>query len=435
MFVVLTLVLIYWVAQNANYSDGVSVLSSNQNSFILPGETTRDFSFIDTVKLYNYEIDRYFTDYPWVVKTSLFVVIGSTIVLMVVLFRIFNTYLEQRRKEKQIARFSQKYSDSLEYILASERDLDLEEMLNACNISESYYVTTSQVAEKWFLLYLNKFYGESLGLFRNQNNVVRFFEAIGLINYCQNLLLKGTPERQYRVLQMLRLTRLPISEGALSRVINHSKDYLRKSARQLYMLNNTNNPYNFLKESSDMTLWESMELHTLFMRQHKEGRALPTFLPFIKSAHNSSYESFLIRESAYWTPESVDDKIISYISSESPQVRSSVVDAIAISHYEEGRDILINAYDSATSHEKLRILRCLLYLNPPRTEEFFRKCFMEADAYRLKLKSLYCLYHYGEPGRRIFEDLRSDSSEEQQILFEHVEHDRSFELSKYDINK
>ncbi len=426
-------VLVFYILQKMNI-DGVSVMSSNAESYILPGTMTRDFSLFDTIRLLNYRFELIFNDYPWVVKTSLVVIVGSIITTIVTLIQIYRTYSRMNRVAREQQRFSDKYYGRLHTLVTSEHEFTATEIQELFEFPEDYRANTLKEAELWFSLYMRLH--EELGenVYRNHDNMLRASEMIGLVDYGQRVMLTGTVSQQNRILQIARLTRLPVSEGALSRLLNHQNRNLRRSARLLYMMVNTNNPYNFMSDNTQLTVWERMELHALLRLQKRERRSMPAFLSFIKSANNPSYESFLIRESAFWDEEKNGDAILKYLSSPHLSVRMAVIDAMAIRNYGLGIRPLQELYSQASVVEKHKILQALFYIHEGRMEDFFVTAYRTADAYRIKIVALDCLHQYSHSGRELFDTLREAATEQESILFKHVLSNSKFAPQEYQIS-
>lgn len=425
------LILTYLILTKVNWN-GESILSTNADTFIIPGTLTRDFALFDTIRLYNYKLDILFNDFPLVVKISLFVVISSIITMIVVTFMMFNTFVRQKRKDKFYADFAERHTEGLEVILKTDEVLDLPTILKTVGVEENYWVKNREVAEAWFMLYLALYYGAEG--FRNQDNILRFMDSIGLLDYCHTLLLKGEPNQQARILQLVRLGRIPVGEGSLSRLLNHKNKVLAKSARLLFMLINTNNPYHFMDNRATLTTWDAMELHALLQRQQEEQRSLPSFLSLIRHAHSDAYISYLIREWGFFGEEVEAEEIYSFIHKETESLQLAVVDAAAVRGDKQAISYLQTLYPTASRQTRVRILDALLKIGDCGEEKFLENAFLKADSYMVKLHALHSLRAYSAEGRLRFEQLKVQAPSEQEVLFKHIESDMTFPSRGYEMS-
>lgn len=425
------LIITYLILTKVNWN-GEAILSTNADSFIIPGTLTRDFALFDTIRLYNYKIDILFNDFPMVVKVSIFVVISSIITMIFITFMMFNTFVGRKKKDKFYADFAERYTEGIETILKTEEVLDLPTILKTVGVEENYWVKTHDLAEAWLLLYLELYYG--IEGFHNQDNILRFLDGIGLLDYCHTLLLKGKPNQQARILQLIRLGRVPVGEGSLSRLLNHRDKTLAKSARLLFMLVNTNNPYHFMDNRATLTTWDAMELHALLQQQREEKRFLPSFLSLIRHAHSDAYISYLIREWGFFGEETSADDIYAFINKEDENIQLAVVDAAAVRGDVNAVPYLQSAYPTASRNTRVKILDAMLKIGSQGEEDFLETAFLKADSYKVKLRALHSLRAYSAEGFSRFEQLKMQTPPEQAVLFKHIESDVTFPSSGYELS-
>lgn len=434
-FVVIVLILIYLVLRQMNIFGESLLFSSNENSYILPGTLSRDFSIIDIIQFYNYRIDQIFFDYPWVVKVSIFIVVSSVMTMIVVLFYILRQFMLLRRSERGAQEFEERYADALTQIYQTPRHLAPREIRKILGVSREYKVTTSIEGRKWFQLYQKVLYPLlDSEVTSNYDNIRVAMDEFGLSALAEQVLLKGTPVSQAEALQIARLTRLAVSEGSLSRLINNKNKNLRRSARWLYILVNMNNPYHFLATDSDLTTWDKMELHSLLTLQLRENRVLPSFTALVRHSEQCDYTSFLVREWGLLQQNESGSEFLELLHSNNEQLRLAVVDAVALRRDESAVPALKEVYGVSGRITRRKILMALCEIHTGSDENFLGNAFQTADSFYIKLAALTSLFHYSERGRQMFEEFYVNAEEDEKVLFKHVLSESKFPLRKFEIS-
>lgn len=433
-FVFVMLILTYLVLRQTNVL-GESLFSSNADSYILPGTLHRDFSLIDTIQLYNYRIDEIFSDYPMVVKISIFTVVSSVIAMLIVTFLMFRQFVFLRQTELGAKEFNERFAKALRQIYDTSYPLEPDDLRTILGISQKYMVTSALEGGKWFKLYLQVIHPlVDSGIPGNYDNILRVMDELGMRSFTEHLLLKGSPYQQARALQIARLTRLWVSEGSLSRLINHKDKNLRRSARWLYMLVNMNNPYHFLASDSDLTTWDKMELHALLSMQLRENKALPSFIALVRNSQQIDYTCFLIREWALLEQSEGEKEVRELLKSNNESMKLAAIDAMVLRKDKKAVPILKKIYSVSHRNTRRKILKALRELHAGSDEEFLKLAFETADSYLIKLAALESLYHYDTQGKQLFDILYANAYEEEKILFKHVLSESKFPLAKFEVS-
>lgn len=375
------------------------------------------FSGLDLASYYISLVQNYFADYSWQVRTAYGIVVGCIVVMLVVFFCFVHDIFARRRRTRRLAEIEERYIDAFRSILGNIPLTNTE--------MEEYLGTTEQkmreVPAKYYVELLAKVRMEMYDVVYLPN-LQHLADLIGVREYFEHNLLKGNDV--FGTLQILLMFQLIISEGRLANYVNSNDIDVRMMARMCYILCSENEPYRYLLEDLDspQSMIRPMLLHYIFGWMKEKERRMPSFLMTADRIKNEQMAAFLIREVAYWGNDDEKKMMSRYFMTERRECRSAAINVVGLIHAEADEDRLIETYIQQPEDIRREILRCVLAMKSGRQLGFLYNCYVESSSRETRELALSCMYNYSAEGRRLFEEIRSKcSSEEEHTLLDQID--------------
>lgn len=415
--VLIILVLIYIVAGRLNIG-GESIFSSNDESYIIPGTLTRDFSFLDYSRYLAYQADSFFSEWPIIVCLSLLIALSSTLALLCIVIRIIFRARKMARWNKRAENILKNFVPKCLDILSSKTNYTVEQIRAMLNLPRYAYVKSILDAE-----IIHKAYTENIFIPNkryNRHNFLNIIEVFKLVPYFEQLLKQGKVEEQIFALRTMVVMELPINESYVSRLVNHKNIALKRIARIYFRLVDREDPYAG-GEWLEMSLWDKILLHqTTAASLRTMGRTAPFETLLVHSKYISN-AAFYIEEIGYWRPEETVEKLIPYIGSDEDRIVRAAVKVMARRRIKKAVPKILETYSHQSDHTCRLMLRALCIIHDGDQEDFFISAFRHTGSFRTKRVAVFSLYTYSEKGKQKFEELkRENTADDYQKIFSHV---------------
>lgn len=376
-----------------------------------------EFSGFDLIKYYWHLTENNFAGYSWQIVTAYNITLYSTITV-VVLFCMFwvKVWKQKHRNEKQ-KKLREYYVDRFHVILGSAEVLKPTEILQMLEKTEEevlkndpyYYAQLLEETrmDMYEIVYLP--------------NMQTLASVLGVCDHFEKQLLQR--KDVFRTLQMLLMLQLTVSEGRLANYVNHDNAEIRMMARLNYITCSSNEPYRYLLEelNQEQSLYRPMILNYIFGWMKFREQRMPNFLDLSDRVQDPNSAAYLLHEVAYWGNDEEKADIKNYFLSEKLPVRSAAIEVATALRDTDAEENLKKSYFHQPEDIRRQVLRALLSMRTGKQTEFFKKAFELSSSRETRETALYCLYEYGNEGRRMFELMRHDADEETRRLIDQVD--------------
>lgn len=378
-----------------------------------------EFHGWEVLVYYFNNLENYFADYLWQVRTAYGLIIGCILVMMVLYVLFFLMIRKTTKYKKEYKKLEEKFRQPL-YNLMILPDppsaLELEETLG-CKIED-----LKQYDPKMFTQMISSLRMELCEILYLPN--IQFIcEITGVIDYVERCLVGR--KRVFEILQMVVNLNIRISEGELAIYLNHHNTNIRLMARLAYTICTENEPYQYLEEdlNQKMPPWRPMLTHRLFGWLQECGRPMPSFLTIADALKNDQAAAFLIEEVAYWGSENEKNELSKFFLSPRFNRRLAAMRATAQLARIENEPALIESYDRQPEPIKRELLKTVLAINSGKQVDFFEHVYNTASSKETQEQAMTCMYLYGSEGRRRFEIIRSQTQigDEHRILLDQID--------------
>lgn len=350
-----------------------------------------------------------YRDYSWQVQVSFALILTCIVIMAYVAYKFTRNIRKTRAFERELAKASEKLRDVFYEVLISPEEPTIEEMEQRCGMTAEEIREFSPEIHANIISTLRLELCEITSL-PNTNFLCDFTGVTQL--YEQNLINK---HNILSTLQNIVTMSLRVSEGLLAIYINHHNTNIRHMARMAFIICTETEPYRYLEEDlqEEQALWRPMMLHRLFGWLRDTERRMPQFLVLASVMRDENTAAFLIEEVAYWGSEKEKAAINRFFLSPMLKCRQAALKAVALLSDENQEQAIIDSYEHQPDELRRECLNAIASINSGLHTEFFVKAFHNTSSKQIKECALTCLYHYGSEGRRRFEMMRKEISQDQ----------------------
>ena len=391
--------------------------------FILPqvqgAAPVAEFHGWEIIGYYINNIENYFADYLWQVRTAYGLIVGCILVMMVLYILFFQLIRKTTKYKKAYKKLEDQFREPLYNIMIlpdPPSALELEEMFG-CKIEE-------------LRLYDPKMFTQLISSLRMElceilylPNIQLVCDITGVTDYFGRCLVER--KRVFETLQMIVNLNVRISEGELAIYLNHHNANIRLMARLAFIICTENEPYQYLEEdlNQKMPPWRPMLTHRMFGWLQECGRPMPSFLTIAESLTNDQAAAFLIEEVSYWGSEIEKNELSKFFLSPRYNRRVAAMHATAQLARAENEQALIESYDRQPEPIKREVLKTVLAINSGKQVDFFEHVYNTTSSKETQEQAMTCMYLYGTEGRRRFEIIRSQTQvdDEHRILLDQID--------------
>ena len=378
---------------------------------------TADFYGWEVISYYWNNIENYFADYSWQVRTAYGIILWC-IIIMIVLFALFTIFIIRRKRyERDYKKLEDQFRERFYNILIQPEELsvvELEEMVG-CNLADlSKYDVTM------FLQMISSIRME-LSEVLYLPNMQQLCNVTAVKDYLEKCLAHH--HHEFETLQMVVNLNLRLNEGELAVYINHRNSDIRLMARLSYIICAETEPYRYLEQdlNEPQAAWRPMLMHRLFGWIQSCERSMPNFLIFADTLQNAESAAFMIEETAYWGTEEEKEHISDFYLSEHYACRSAAFRATALLGGIEHEDEMVATWSRQPENIRRDLLKALLAINSGRQLDFFEQVYRSSASKETQEQALSCMYLYGQEGRRRFELIRNEDGGEHRLLLDQID--------------
>lgn len=376
-----------------------------------------EFSGIDILKYYWHLTENNFAGYSWQIVTAYNITMYSIITLVVLFCMFWFKVWRQKKRVKKQKELREYYVGKFHTILGSAEELKPTQILAILEKSQDevlkndpyYYAQLLEETrmDMYEIVYLP--------------NMQTLASTLGVCEHFERQLLQR--KDVFRTLQMLLMLQLTVSEGRLANYVNHANNEIRMMARLNYITCSSNEPYRYLLEelNQEQSLYRPMILNYIFGWMKFREQRMPNFLDLSDRVEDPHSAAYLLHEVAYWGNDEEKADIKNYFLSEKLPVRSAAIEVATALRDTEAEENLKKSYFHQPEDIRRQVLRALLSMRTGKQTEFFKKAFELSSSRETRETALYCLYEYGNDGRRMFELMRHDADEETRRLIDQVD--------------
>lgn len=367
---------------------------------------------MNTIKFYLYYLDSIFSGYPFIIRTTVFLVMLLVTLYVIAILRILIRERTRNKDLKRQEKISETYKSKLISVLLTAKDMSFYEVKDILNPNDNALKNW----EKKYLTYLIIGIKNNPGL--NENNYKHVLEIFPVTGYWEKKILQNNVSANKNALRILDLLKEGVSGSFFTKKINSDDAALRKHIKSKYLKYASNDAFKFLENNfdKDFNALDAVRLHDS-LKERNAIRPLPLLTKWLKNSDNQDFQTFIIREIGYFNQRETAPFLIEmFKTSNSDLVKSEIANTLGVLNYEEAVDELAEEYPYNNTVVQEAIIDMMGNIKSKNSFEFLKKIYPETQNGETMIKVIKNMYKIDKQKTNAFVKKSTTSDFEKEAL-------------------
>ena len=367
---------------------------------------------MDTIKFYLYYLDSIFIGYPFIIRTTVILVMLLVTLYVIAMLKILITERTRNMNLKRQEKISETYKSKLISVLLTDKDMSYYEVKDILNPNDDVFKNW----EKKYLTYLIVDIKDNPAL--NENNYKHVLEIFPVTDFWEKKVLQNDVSENKNALRILDQIKEGISGSFFTKKINSNDATLRKHIKSKYLKYASIDAFKFLENNfdKDFNALDAVRLHDS-LKERDAIRPLPLLTKWLKNSDNQDFQTFIIREIGYFNQrETAPFLTLMFKTSNSDLVKSEISNTLGILNYEEAVDELAEEYPYNNTVVQESIIDMMGNIKSKNSFEFLKKIYPETQNGETMIKIIKNMYKIDKRKTNAFVKKSTTSDFEKEAL-------------------
>ena len=196
---------------------------------------------MDNIKFYLYYLDSIFSGYPFIIRTTVILVMLLVTLYVIAMLKILITERTRNMNLKRQEKISETYKSKLISVLLTDKDMSYYEVKDILNPNDDVFKNW----EKKYLTYLIVDIKDNPAL--NENNYKHVLEIFPVTDFWEKKVLQNDVSENKNALRILDQIKEGISGSFFTKKINSNDATLRKHIKSEYLKYASKDAFKFLE--------------------------------------------------------------------------------------------------------------------------------------------------------------------------------------------
>ena len=367
---------------------------------------------MDTIKFYLYYLDSIFSGYPFIIRTTVFLVMLLVTLYVIAILRILIRERTRNKDLKRQEKISETYKSKLISVLLTDKDMSFYEVKDILNPNDNDFKNW----EKKYLTYL--IIGIKNNPAFNKNNYKHVLGIFPVTSFWEKKILQNDVSENKNALRILDQIKEGVSGSFFTKKINSNDATLRKHIKSKYLKYASNDAFKFLENNfdKDFNALDAVRLHDS-LKERNAIRPLPLLTKWLKNSDNQDFQTFIIREIGYFNQRETAPFLIQmFKTSNSDLVKSEISNTLGVLNYEEAVDELAEEYHYKNTVVQESIIDMMGNIKSKNSFEFLKKIYPETENGDTMIKIIKNMYKIDKQKTNAFMKKSTTSDFEDEAL-------------------
>lgn len=367
---------------------------------------------MDTIKFYLYYLDSIFSGYPFIIRTTVILVMLLVTLYVIAMLKIITTERTRNKSLKRQEKISETYKSKLISVLLTAKDMSFYEVKDILNPNDNDFKNW----EKKYLTYL--IIGIKNNPALNENNYKHVLEIFPVTSFWEKKILQNDVSENKNALRILDQIKEGVSGSFFTKKINSNDATLRKHIKSEYLKYASNDAFKFLENNfdKDFNALDAVRLHDS-LKERDAIRPLPLLTKWLKNSDNQDFQTFIIREIGYFNQRETAPFLIQmFKTSNSDLVKSEISNTLGVLNYEEAVDELAEEYPYNNTVVQESIIDMMGNIKSKNSFEFLKKIYPETQNGETMIKIIKNMYKIDKQKTNAFVKKSTTSDFEKEAL-------------------
>ncbi len=343
---------------------------------------------MDTIKFYLYYLDSIFVGYPFIIRTTVTLVMLLITLYVIAMLKILITERRRNREINRQEKISETYKSKLMSVLLTDKDMSYYEVKDIVNPNDHVFKNW----EKEYLTFLIVEIKENPSL--NENNYRHILGIFPVTEFWEKKIQVNDIAVNKNALRTLNQIKEGVSVSFFSKKVNSNDSTLRKHVKSEYVKFATNDAFKFLDNNfdKDFNALDAVRLHDS-LKERNALRPLPLLTKWIKNSDNEEFQAFIIKEIGYFNQRDAAPFLIQvFKSSNSDLVKCEIANTLGVLNYEEAITDLSEEYPYNNTVVQEVIIDMMGEIKSKNSFDFLKKIYPETQNGETMIKIIKNMY-------------------------------------------
>ena len=367
---------------------------------------------MDTIKFYLYYLDSIFVGYPFIIRTTVTLVMLLITLYVIAMLKILITERRRNREINRQEKISETYKSKLMSVLLTDKDMSYYEVKDIVNPNDHVFKNW----EKEYLTFLIVEIKENPSL--NENNYRHILGIFPVTEFWEKKIQVNDIAVNKNALRTLNQIKEGVSGSFFTKKINSNDATLRKHIKSEYLKYASNDAFKFLENNfdKDFNALDAVRLHDS-LKERDAIRPLPLLTKWLKNSDNQDFQTFIIREIGYFNQRKTAPFLIQMLkTSNSDLVKSEISNTLGVLNYEEAVDELAEEYPYNNTVVQESIIDMMGNIKSKNSFEFLKKIYPETKNGETMIKVIKNMYKIDKQKTNAFVKKSTTSDFEKEAL-------------------
>lgn len=367
---------------------------------------------MDTIKFYLYYLDSIFIGYPFIIRTTVILVMLLVTLYVIAMLKIITTERTRNKSLKRQEKISETYKSKLISVLLTAKDMSFYEVKDILNPNDNDFKNW----EKKYLTYL--IIGIKNNPAFNKNNYKHVLGIFPVTSFWEKKILHNDVSENKNALRILDQIKEGVSGSFFTKKINSNDATLRKHIKSKYLKYASIDAFKFLENNfdKDFNALDAVRLHDS-LKERDAIRPLPLLTKWLKNSDNQDFQTFIIREIGYFNQRKTAPFLIQmFKTSNSDLVKSEISNTLGVLNYEEAVDELAEEYHYKNTVVQESIIDMMGNIKSKNSFEFLKKIYPETENGETMIKVIKNMYKIDKQKTNAFMKKSTTSDFEDEAL-------------------
>ena len=363
--------------------------------------------------------------YPTEVKVAAVITVLCAFTIFVLFIRmlIMSGY---RKSMNQLREHTKEtYSDAMKFLLSSEapEQMTKEEICQLFGVDlavDSEPLKKAKEKQMFAEVFYDLFINEKSESAR-MANIHTMFEIFGIPEHLEKEVSLGSKKKKVDALNMIRAYGLSISPWIINKLLNSKNLRLQRLAMYTVIVSSSDSTMDYFETEffdKNSCIKDEIELAYSLNRRRKAGLKLPNLARWAHMHKREFTQCLFVRLIRRFNQvESCAALKDLFNQSRKKKLIEEISRTWGYLHYVEGEQMMIDSLQMQPDDTKVAIMHALTRFGTGHGLDAMIDGFHHSNNPHVRYEALRCLYNYGDAGRKAFEKLELDASEEDSKYF------------------
>lgn len=385
-----------------------------------------------------------FHDYPYEVKTAIWVILWSLSLILIIAIRL--EYIGHRRsvREELRKKMEGRFTRVLDYVFSEgeHTPLSREDIKNLIDIDaekvakDGYLRTDQQRRMLCRMTYERLMRDEVAGPCRTKN-LQLLLNVLGLQSFLEREINKGSTWRKMTSMTQARAFKLYMNPWLLNRLMTSKKVRLRRVAMYMSVMSSSDSELAYFETDffdQNSCIYDEIELGYILNRRRNAGMKLPNLAHWAELQKKDYTKCMFVRLMRRFEQREYSELLERmFRETKHKKLIEEIARTWGYLGYTEAEQMLVDALLTQPDDTKVAILHAITRMDTGRNLRVLMDVYKYNRNPHVRLEALRCVWNYGEDGRAMLVTLEERALPEDKRLFAFFHNDLT--LARMPLNK